>query len=96
MTSIEIAIEKVKAYIYQKCIKEPGYVVDIHIWPLNEWIGIRVAEVSISNDTSGASWMQSDIPHGLAVCAQTERVLLAYVTDSDDPDSELLSLGELL
>lgn len=43
------------------------------------WTGVRVTEVSISNGTSGGSYMQVDLPWGLAYCAQVERCILALV-----------------
>lgn len=59
------------------------------------WVGVRVAEVSMSDGRSGAAYMQSDLPWGLAVCAQVERCILALiegwnqgatvVTDSGEP-----------
>lgn len=46
-----------------------------------EWAGVLVDEVSVYNERGGYSWMQSDLPHGLAVCAQVERCLLALIED---------------
>ncbi len=86
----------VKAHIAEKCGVQPGWTVDIYTWPRDEWVGVRVAEVSISTASAGTSWMQSDLPHGLAVCAQVERVLLEYVGECDDLDHELDALDRLL
>ncbi len=93
---LEEALTKVKEHIIKVCKLPQEYTVDIHMWERNEWIGVHVSEVSISTTNRGTSWMQADKPHGLAVCAQVERVLLAYVDDTDDPAYELDGLDTLI
>jgi hypothetical protein len=59
----------------------------------------RVAEVSFSNDKAGCAYMQADLPWGLAVCAQTERCLVAVMdvwTDEGEVEEEFQRLGWLL
>lgn len=71
--------------------------IEIYAWsdpPLNEMkrnkvVGFRVAEVSFTRRgregdgfiTAGSSYMQSDTPHGLAVCAATERAVIGFVEE---------------
>ena len=96
--TLEEALELVKKQIASKCKVQPGWTVDVYMWPAltDPYVGIRVAEVSISTTNAGCSWMQSDLPRGLAVCAQVERVLLEYTTDGSDIDMELDRLDLLL
>lgn len=73
------------------------------------WTGVRVSEVDISCSTGGGSYMQVDMPWGVAFCGQVERCILALVEcwnepvqkDSDgtewgDTDSEFWRLGYLI
>lgn len=62
-------------------------------WDIDMWgdldgrgVGPRVAEVSLllrppgsPGSVFGFSFMQGDIPHGLAACAAVERVIIAVV-----------------
>ena len=75
-----------KAHDIQQSIKERPYC------------GIRVSEVSFSKANGGCSFMQVDVPHGLAVCAATERVLLALVEEweEEEIEDEFWRLQELL
>jgi hypothetical protein len=43
------------------------------------WTGVRVAEVSFHTKGGGSSFMQVDMPWGVAVCGQVERCILALV-----------------
>lgn len=52
------------------------------------WVGIRVAEVAFHKPRSGASYMQVDVPWGIAVCAQVERCLLALIEGWDNETAE--------
>lgn len=40
--------------------------------------GCMVAEVSFTNERGGVSFMQVDVPWGIAVCGQAERCILAF------------------
>jgi hypothetical protein len=57
--------------------------------------GCIVAEVAFDNDRGGCSFMQVDVPWGIAVCGQTERCILAFVEDwpKDELDEELQRLS---
>lgn len=90
--TIDEALTAAKAYIARILEATPEQKVGIYLWPTDPNVGIRVAEVSVSTGSAGASWMQSDLPHGLVVCAQVERVLLEYVGGGDDLDLELCQL----
>src|SRR3990167_1843844 len=61
MVSYDVA--RIKAEKQQFALN--GVTAIMYCWP-NPEQGIRVAEVSISTNRAGASWMQSD-PDGLAV-----------------------------
>jgi hypothetical protein len=43
------------------------------------WTGVRVAEVDCHNKSGGGSYMQVDMPWGVAMCGQVERCILALV-----------------
>ncbi len=43
------------------------------------WVGVRVSEVAVSNNTSGGCYMQVDAPWGIAICGQIERCVLALI-----------------
>lgn len=89
----------------------PGFTVSLVTWSLPE-AGFRVAEVDWVRDDrkAGASFMQSDLPYGLAVCAQAERAIItaAFMDDEDETQTEIdrllylirdaakLTLGDLL
>ena len=66
--------------------------IDIYAWEdgsdmrRHRVVGFRVAEVSFWRDRGGgtgggSSYMQSDAPHGLLVCAATERAVIAFVEE---------------
>ena len=67
--------------------------IEIYSWddpPLetmkrNKAVGFRVAEVSFvrraPNSVGGSSYMQTDAPIGLAVCAATERAVISLVEE---------------
>ena len=59
------------------------------------WAGVLVAEVSFFNEQCGCSYMQVDFPYGMAVCAQTERAILAFIEEwpKDELDEELSRLS---
>lgn len=64
------------------------------------WCGVRVAEVSFVSNRSGCAFMQTDLPHGLAVCAQVERCILAILegwdmTEGGDGHEEFWRLSTL-
>lgn len=67
-----------------------GFTATILAWDLPE-AGLRVAEVDWSDGKAGAAFMQSDLPHGLAVCAQTERAIItaAFMNDEDETEREI-------
>lgn len=48
----------------------------VELWPSRPRSGIRVAELGFATENAGASYMQSDMPHGLLVCAAAERLLI--------------------
>lgn len=58
----------------------PGWTVELVQWNVES---VRIAEVSYASpdNKAGASFMQSDLPWGLAVCAQAERCVLARMYD---------------
>ena len=73
------------------------------------WAGVRVSEVDVSCPTGGGSYMQVDMPWGVAVCGQVERCILAlvegwnqnpYIPSAGDPwydtDDEFWRLTNLL
>jgi hypothetical protein len=97
------AIAKVKEKLLEYAKVPAGYQCSIYDYALNfstkqrdleqhakdhPYCGIRVAEVSFSNASGGCSYMQVDVPWGIAVCAQTERVLLALVEGWDEDEIE--------
>src|SRR4051812_8823643 len=57
------------------------------------WTGVRVSEVGYSNKSGGGSYMQVDMPWGIAVCGQVERCILALV-EGWNKDSHVDSQGE--
>jgi hypothetical protein len=63
-----------------------GILTSIYLWPPRPQAGVRVAEVAFSNERGGAAFMQSDIPYGMAVCAATERAILAHLEGWDDEE----------
>lgn len=58
--------------------------------------GLRVAEVGWASEDHafGVSHMQSDLPNGLAVCAQVERVIITH-RHIGDPDEVALETERL-
>ncbi len=86
------AIAQVEKFLTKYADKDTS--VRIYKWP-DSTVGIRVAEVSFFTDNAGASYMQSDLPYGLAVCAQVERYIIALVEETDE-EEELSRLAYLL
>lgn len=65
--------------------REAGFHSYMECWPRRgSLVGIRVAEVGWMASNSGSTWMQSDAPWGLAVCAAVERLLLDYCDEELD------------
>lgn len=69
------------------------------------WVGVRVAEVSVSCPTGGGSYMQVDAPWGIAICAQVERCILALIEGwnrdaehgyMDETDEEFWRLSSII
>lgn len=97
--SLEAALELVQ-HILDKWAaeKQPEARGKMHVllWGLTD-AGPRVAEVGWTSDDRRSGWtfMQGDVPWGLAVCAQVERVLITemYLEDSDETENEV---GRLL
>lgn len=93
--SIQSAKRRVEKFILEHLSNRTNEQVKIYTWDSKrntKLIGIRVAEVSVvqvrsKGGLSGYSWMQVDLPYGLAVCAQAERLMLAYLEKW--PDDEL-------
>jgi hypothetical protein len=79
-------LEKVREFI-SKHQNAAGWEVDIYAWPSVSKSGLRVAEVSLSNEKGGCAWMQSNI-EGAAVCFFVERLALDYEEGGDDEDSK--------
>jgi hypothetical protein len=86
--TITQAIAEVEQFLRQYA--PPGMAAKVYPYTENEdehrqrpWCGVLVAEVSFFGDRSGCSFMQVDLPHGLAMCAQVERCLLAVLEDWD-------------
>lgn len=54
------------------------------------WLGVRISEIGVSGPTAtgsaGASWMQGELPWGLAFCAQAERCILALIECWNDAE----------
>lgn len=76
-----------------------GNTATIHLWEPESMV--RVAEVSYtkkmdSGGMCGGSYMQSDYPHGIAVCALVERAILARVHPPRFYDEERTEIDEAL
>lgn len=74
--------------------------VTIVRWLDGDW-GLRIAEVGWSHMNGdgtghGFAFMQSDLPHGLAVCAQTERLLITMIAPEADMDEQKREAERLL
>lgn len=100
MTDLDAALSRVTQYIQQHPATPPGFTVSITTWDLPD-AGLRVAEVDwVSADRrAGATFMQRDLPFGLAVCAQVERCVITVALlgdDEDEVESEFASLNFLL
>jgi hypothetical protein len=72
-----------------------------------KWVGVRVAEIDCSCPNAGASYMQTDMPWGIAFCGQVERCIIALIecwndgASADGPnygetDEEFWRLNNLL
>jgi hypothetical protein len=61
----------------------------VEYWPNEN--DVRVAEVSFASNSAGFAFMQSDVPHGIAVCALVERLVLDLIDEESllDADDEL-------
>lgn len=95
------AVEQVRGHIQHKHAAD-GFTVTIECWGLSE-VDVRVAEVDFANGVKGVghagfSFMQSDAPWGLAICAQVERVVITdlYLNDGSELQNEYLILDSLL
>jgi hypothetical protein len=102
--AVEHGIEKARAVLAETVPED--YEVTIVHWGLPA-AGFRVAEVTFSKagvpgvdsfTWAGASYMQSDGPEGLAVCAQVERVVItdAFMGDEQETEYEIERLRYLL
>lgn len=96
---LDAAVERITNVLQEKATP-PGYKVSLVTWNLPE-AGFRVAEVNwskIDAPLNGASSMQSDLPDGLAVCAQVERAVItaAYLNDEEETQMEIDRLLFLL
>ena len=80
------SLERVREFI-AKHPKTKGGEVSIYAWPDVKTYGIRVAEVSLTKQNSGGSWMQSD-PDSAVVCFFAERLALEYGNGGDDEDAQ--------
>jgi hypothetical protein len=75
-------------------LANPGVVATIYDWlegDRNEislkkrpFVGVRVAEVCFSSGRGASTFMQSDMPWGIAVCGQAERCILSLIEDWDE------------
>jgi hypothetical protein len=88
MIKYDEAVAKVEEFLQQFCkgdlkAKVYDYLGRGDTLKERPFVGVRVAEVSFFNDRGGCSFMQSDVPEGLAMCAQVERCILATIEDWD-------------
>ena|SRR5579864_1736438 len=56
--------------------------------PRRPWAGVMVSEVSFHSDLAGCSFMQVDVPWGIAVCGQTERCILAFIENWPEEEKQ--------
>ena len=69
----------------------------IELWPNRSRSGIRVAELGFMTSHGGGAFMQSDMPHGLLVCAATERLLLDLCDEElDEAENSKWALTEAI
>lgn len=66
--------------------KEKLKHLQIHLWTTagSRTIGIRISEVSYFDGRHGWSYMSSDLPKGLAVCATVERLILELMDGEEE------------
>lgn len=100
---LDAAIDKVADLIKKRFSEiglSPDGVVEIVRWSDGPW-GVRIAEVGYSinegdGKASGFTFMQSDLPYGLAVCAQVERLLVTMLAENADDDEVARETDRLL
>jgi hypothetical protein len=97
-----ISPDEAKARLEQKlqAIAPEGYEASVYYWNSEGEApyGIRIAEISYSNERGGASWMQSD-PGGSEIIFAAERYLLDLILGSEngaDPQCSLYLLRHAL
>jgi hypothetical protein len=80
----------------------PETEVSVYYWQdgdIEDTYAIRVAEVGFvqrnATGITGGCYMQSDLPHGLAVCAQVERYIIS-LTKNFEPEEILEERERLL
>lgn len=78
MMDVSSAVRHAEAILQRHARMETGKPVEcvITLWAVES---VRVAEVDWHIGLSGSSYMQSDLPYGLAVCASVERWIIALV-----------------
>lgn len=85
--NIQKAEKKLLAFLQAEHLKRGGsadFEAYLYRWPYSHLAGVRVAEMGWASSRAGAAYMQSDIPHGLLVCAAAERLLLDYCAEDDE------------
>lgn len=60
-------------HVYDYLDRDPAKLIE------RPWLGVRVSEVDISYSNGGSSYMQTDMPWGVAFCGQVERCIIALI-----------------
>jgi hypothetical protein len=92
--NINAATSKVETFLNR--FAPQGMKSKVHRWGDSTPL---VSEVSFSDNRAGCAYMQSDLPWGLAVCAQVERCVVAVSEgweNEDDGKEEFQRLEWLL
>lgn len=98
ITADDALLDEAKAYVEQAIynhLSEPEVErIDIDVWADGPW-GLRVSDVIVvGGGPKLTGWQQADLPNGIAVCAQAERVIITRAWM--DSDAEYLRELELL
>ena len=96
----EEAISFIENVLYTVHVAQGGRIdtkVELLLWAPESLaaFGPRVAEVTYSTENGGASFMQSDLETGLAVCAAAERSIIC-LTDPIFGSGDYFELDQLV